>query len=148
MSENGHRVFARLIFIGRKASSQRRLDSQNIQEISGDQKTLDALRCFQAGKVRAPPTIETHLLEGLILRTPIEVIGHRSFVAYYSATWLRFPDRDYAIELRKGQRLDEQCVDDAEDGAVGANADGQRDDGDDRERRTSHERPDAVTDVF
>ena len=45
MRENGNRVLTRLIFVVGKASAQRRFHSQDIQEISGNEKTLYAFRC-------------------------------------------------------------------------------------------------------
>ena len=76
----------------------------------------------QAGEARAPPAIETHFLEGLILRTPIEVIGHRSFVAYYPRLGC-VSDSKYAIWFRKRQRINEQRIDYAEYRTVSTDAD-------------------------
>ena len=53
-----------------------------------------------------------------------------------------------ALRIAERQRLEEHAVHDGEDGAVGADAQRERRDGDGREPRRAPQRPDGVADVL
>jgi hypothetical protein len=61
---------------------------------------------------------------------------------------IEHPDVVQALRIPERQRLEEHAVHHGEDGAVGADAQRERRDGDGREPRRAPQRPDGVADVL
>src|ERR1041385_9168188 len=108
---------------------------------------LPAFRRVAAGEVRTPPTFEGQVFKRLALRLPVEIIRHRNFVALDTATRVLVPNRDDAIQIGKFEGLQNQRIDGAEDGAVRADAEGERDHGNRREARALDQVANRITDI-
>src|SRR5439155_16003275 len=104
--EKRYCIFAGLAFLRRKATTQQGLHSDDVEKISRDLEALHALWRVSAGKVGAPPTINSELLKRLVLRAPVKIVRHGNFVAFDSAAGDPFPHRHDAIDIRKRQRLE------------------------------------------
>jgi hypothetical protein len=63
----------------------------------------------------------------------VKEVGRPDDIAFAVAGNVVFPDDREAIGIAEGQALEEQRVDDAEDGGVGTDADRERGDGNERE---------------
>src|SRR5260370_40688302 len=102
------------------------LHSDDIEKICRDLEALHALWRVCAGKVGAPPSIDSELLKGLVLRAPVKIVRYGNFVAFDSVAGNPFPHRNDAIEIRKLQRLESQCGNEAAARGVCADAQSQR----------------------
>ena len=60
----------------------------------------------------------------------------------------RAPDADELLRLRIGERAEKQCVDRGEENRVGADAEGERDDSEDREPGLAQQLAQSVAEVF
>ncbi len=113
-------VLTGLVLFFVKTTTHDRLYADCIEEISGNEKSLDALRSIEPSEVRTPPAIEGELFERLILRSPVEVVGHRYLVVLDATTWILVPDRHHAILIWNRERFQQERIDRAEDATVGA----------------------------
>src|SRR5215217_3506695 len=114
VSDDRDCVLARLIFFGVKIPAHDRLHADRIEKVRTDEKTLDTFRSVAAGEVCAPPAIDRELFERLVLRLPIEVVGHRDFVVQDAAARQFVPDRNDAIECGEWKRCQQKCIDGTE----------------------------------
>src|ERR1051326_7460489 len=85
-------VFAGLVLFRGEVAAHERLHSDRIEEVRCNEKSLNALRCANAGEIHVPPAIERELIERMILRPPVEVVAHRNFVMQIATTRLFFPE--------------------------------------------------------
>ena len=88
----------------------------------------ESIRRISAGQVHALAAKDPHVLEGAILRAPVEVILVDHTLLALCA--LHAEDDDNAGGVRVRQRPNQQCVDDGEDRRVGADAESERERGD------------------
>ena len=147
VSNDGHLVFARLVFLFRKVTAANWFDTDGVQKICCHQETLDAFRGVSASKVGTPPPIQCELFERVILRAPIKIIGQRHFVVLHTTTWRLVPNGHQAVEIWKRQRLDQKRIDRAEDCSVRANTQRQSDNGYCREARPLYQISHRVTNI-
>src|SRR5262249_38481827 len=83
----------------------------------------------------------------MVLRAPVEIVRHRDFVVFNSATGCFVPNRDYAIEIWEREGFEQQRINRAEDSAVSANTQREGDDGDRRKAGAVYEIAKAITKV-
>src|SRR5215203_277791 len=129
VSDDRDRVLARLIFFRVKIAAHDRFHAGGVEKVCTDEKTLDTFRSVAAGEVCTPPAIDGELFERLVLRLPIEVVGHRDFVVQDAAARQFVPDRNNAIEFGEWKRFQQKRIDSTEDRGVGADAERERNDG-------------------
>ncbi len=137
---------------GRQRASEHRLDAERRERAVGRPQAAHLLRLGDAGDGRRPGKPDADVLEGAIVLGVREVHRWREAevagqVRHPGCARGGVPDRDQAVWLRVGQRPEKHAVDDAEDGGVGADADGQRQEDHGGERRRPAKRAHAVPQV-
>jgi hypothetical protein len=116
---------------GEDAAGERR-DAEQIEERSSDGLPGDALRGGAgAGEYARSAGNRGHRGEDLILIVPIGKVEGRDAVMDVAGGVL--PQHGEFVGMGKGERAEDHGVDQAEDGAVGSDADGEDGDGDERE---------------
>ena len=120
--------------------------AEESQVARGDEHAEDAIRRVAAGEIHALPAKDTHVVEGAILRPPVDVVRVHDAVAALCA--LDAPDGDHAVAVRIGQRTKQDGVHHREDRRVRADAERQRERGDDRECRPAHESPGGELEIL
>src|SRR5687767_7766130 len=96
-------VSSGLVLFFSEAAAHYRLHSSHVDEISGDEEALEALRGIDSGKVRVPPAIKREVFERLALGAPIEVVRRGHFVMEPAAKRVPVPDSHHAIDFRKSE---------------------------------------------
>ena len=145
VAEDDHGVLARHGFVGAKRPADRGRHLQEIEHVPGDEPAGEPFRAGRADERRAGPVERADVREDGVLLPPVEE-GRRG---HGEAPEL-LQELVHAHELvgmRIGERTEEHAVDDAEDGAAGADAERQRQDGHDREARGPGELTDGVARV-
>ena len=129
------RVAARPVFLIEEIAAERRRHLQRAQKRRGD---VHAGHGFGiSGRGPGEPSIRHRgeRLEALGLAAPIEEVGVGCGERRPVVRDVAFPDADQPVRVREGQWPQHDRVDHAEDGGVGADAEGQRDCRDERESR-------------
>src|SRR5471030_2932136 len=110
-------------FVARlKGAAQKRSEAQGFEEPGGDSHGLETLGLVADGEVEILAEVESNFRENLVADAEIQEVsrGHREVVPLGPDA----EDADQAIRLRIGQRLEQDAIDHAENGAVAA--DGKR----------------------
>ena len=128
--EDGDLRAARLVLPRAEAAAQHGPHAQHVEEARAHRGALEPRRRAAAGHRHAVAVDGGQRLEGLRLRLDVEEVLRR-------VDTVSGPPRparsDEPVGLGERQRLQQDCVDDAEDRAVRADAEGQRRDGHERE---------------
>jgi hypothetical protein len=119
-------VSSGLIFGGDEGSPQQRLGAQDIEETRADCARFDVESFTRAGKCRRARVVGGDGFESAVLRSEIDEIGIAERAVHIVEVHIGALEPDEALALRKRKRLENDGVDDAEDGGVGADAEGQR----------------------
>ena len=136
---------ARLVFALREESSDERLDSQQVEPVRAHANALHSLGVgVVANEIRRRAFDHGEADELRRARSIVDEVHRRARVA---VSLLRVHDAHEAIGLRKRQRLEQHAVHDAEDRGVGADAERERDDRGERERRCGAKLSHRVADV-
>ena len=91
---------------------------------------MDGLDAFAEKEVCVESGPVADLFEDLVLFLPLDEVGGRDRVLLDAASGVAFPESDDAVGFGEGKGFEEDGVDDAEDGGVGADAEGEGEDGD------------------
>ena len=132
------------LFVARNAADFRR-DAERVPEPRRDERGGDALRLADAGEVGAAHPLDVEVAadvgEHSTPRAPVIEVhrGDRSGIGC-SLHDLDLPHADELLGIRKGERFEQDAVDDAEDRAVRADPQRERQNRDERERRILGER--------
>ena len=97
-------------------------------------------------RLKAPPAVDVirrHERERAAVAPPVEVVGRRDRTEPAALARALLGERHHAIGARIRQRPPQHRVDDAEDRGVGADAERQREERDDRESRLPPQHPNA-----
>ncbi len=129
-----------------KPTSRRRLYAQGLERAVGDVQRLDLLGLTGARHSYAVVGPQTEILKRTALLAIREVHGGRAVDVARDSSHARrqVPDPRQLLSFRIRQRFDQNSVDDAEDGRVGADAERQRNQGDRGEHRGAPESPEDV----
>lgn len=138
VTENDDGIARRhLIFVGAERSSDDRIDVNDVEKVAaGEHPELELRRC---GSFRSEADREVlvrdETFEAVAVIADVHVIRIRGTDRTGAECFNRRgpPDREYLARAWDGQRPQHQRVGKAEDGAVGADADGERQDRDSRE---------------
>jgi hypothetical protein len=121
-----------MIFFRRQNAAQHRLDAEQGEKCGRHNSAFNPLRLGGAGHVVCPTGVNGDLFEDLILVTPISKIRIRSVHLVVTELDVRLPHLKEFVRLPERQWPQHQRVDHAEDRRIRPNAEGQRDDGDQR----------------
>ena len=117
------------VLVGSKVAPELRLHSHHPEEVGAHQQADTQLRqrVGLGGERRSRASEGGQSLEALAAIADVDVfaIRRRQLVAEVVGG----PDGEHVARTRHGERPEQQCVGEAEDGGVGADAEGQRDDG-------------------
>jgi hypothetical protein len=138
-------------FFGEEVAADRGLDAEYVEEIGESSDAADEAGVI-AGEADSGGTLleEGEVLEDAGLSAPlIEVAGIGSGVGeefFEEADFL--PDDDETAAVAVGEGLEEDAIDDAEEGGGGSNAEGEGDDRGEGEGRGFVELAEAVTEIL
>ena len=146
MSEDRHVRASRAVFIGGERAAQRGRSAEHAEVIGADVDAAHLLRPIAAAQIEAGTgkIVGGNRVEGSG-GAPGHELGNR-LRAPHAARKLA-ADSNQPLRVRVGQRLQEDAVDDGEDGSVGADADRQRRDRDGTEPWIPDEQAEGIADV-
>jgi hypothetical protein len=148
VAEDHHRRLSRHVVLGLQQASVHGPRAQHRKQAGRGLEPFDALRLIRAEQRGDAPARDRHLLERAVLLLDVEVLPWRRPVLRDVDARRPQPQHDEPIRIGVGQRLQQQRVDDAEDRAVGADADRQRRDDDQRQRPAAAQRPDGIAEIL
>ena len=157
MTEDRDAVLAGHLFVLDEVSAERRLNAQGAEHVDRHPQTaqpfgLGAFRIQDAGREHGRAIlharVERDVLERPVARLPVHQVGGRRRRARPVAQRVRLPDLHEPVRLVQRQRLEQDAVDDGEDGGVGADAERQREGGDQGERFLCREHSPCVPEVL
>ena len=146
MAEHDDRILARLVFVRSEGPSKGRLDPEDVEVAGRDPSDAQHLRIPAARKSHRAAGLGDHRLEDVALMLPIEEVRGRDAVV--TAAGRLFPDLEDPFGVRVGERLQQCPIHEAEDGAVGADAEGQGQHRHGREGVAPGQGAEAVADVL
>jgi hypothetical protein len=140
---------AGLLFLGSEVTAERGRDAQHAEEGCGDVGDTNLFRFAGAAGQRLPRApLRGNPVEDLLARAPVEEVGWRHDVVVFPFFRTAFPDHHEFAGAGVGQLAKQHGVDDAEDGAVGADAEREGDDDEGGEPGVSDEHPACVAPVL
>jgi len=140
------------ILVGQEAAPERRADAEDRKEVGGDDRAahrfaLAAMVPHEIGRFAAE---RAHLGEDAIVVAIELVVGIRELHVAADAGAARrvvLPDLAQARGIRDGRRLQQERVDEREDGGVGGDADGEREHRNRREAAVVDEHANRVSKI-
>jgi hypothetical protein len=128
----------------RDRTAKHRGRAQHREEARGHDRTGDPPRIADAGQSGGGAGVSSHLLEHRILAPPVHEVRRRRRAPRTGAAVIHLHE---SLRLRKGQRLQQHGVHDAENGGVRADADRERQHRDNREARVPPQRAYGIAQV-
>ncbi len=113
------------VLFGPEGAAEGGMDAEQRKIRLGDVFGRDALPLVHAGEGRAGVREEGHVLERAALRAPVAVVRHGGAPAFHLRPLDIAPQFDQAGRRGIRERAEDDGIDDAENGGVGANAEGQ-----------------------
>ena len=149
VGDHGGRKAAGTVVFRRESPSEDRLAAQQGQDLVRDLQALDRLRLSRAADRhrRLVPVPIPHAVERLVVIGVGEVDGGRGVEPADPQVGRLVHHFDQAFLLRVRQRPQQHAVHDAEHGGGGADAEGEREDGHDRERGSAPQGARRVAEV-
>jgi hypothetical protein len=135
-----------LSICGGKSTAQVRLDAEDIEVVRRHPVPAQLNRLIDAGERHRTAGLCGHVLEDGVVFLPVEIIQRRDAVTAPARRFLQDPDDPFRLAIR--QRLQQHAVHKAENRRVGADADPQRQDGDDGKPRTLPEGPQSIAQIL
>src|SRR4029077_17619433 len=137
VAQDDYLAGAGLIVIGTEAAPEHRIHPQNIEEICGHIASSGGLRDVVGGQIEIAATVGGESVEDLGVSRKLRRVGGSKHARVNSSVYAAiFPHTHELIEVAKIVRMKQQRVDHAEDGSVGANPQGQRENRHDCKTRT------------
>jgi hypothetical protein len=133
VAQNHHMMRPELVFLLGKRAAQRGLRVQHVEKVGGDAEGAQPLRLAEAGIVHVVVRAGGNAGEGVIVVAVGLVIAGRDGKLGKSKLEIALADLHQLVSFVKVQRLQKHGINDGEDGAVGADAEGESQDGDERE---------------
>jgi hypothetical protein len=107
-------------FLRPKTPAEERRHAEYVEELVGYRGGEDVFRVVASGEGSAAASEQRHVLEGLGLVLPVGVVGNGDPARLDVDIGIDLGDGDDSLGFRKRQRREEDPVDHAEDGGVGA----------------------------
>ncbi len=147
VADNQHRVGAERIVGGREGAAENRRDAEHVEEIMGHDADVHAIRFAALEQIEVHLVILDERVEGVRLRAVVVQLLNRDADRRAAGERRRFAHEHEAIAVRIRQRLQQNAVDEAEDRSVRADAERQREHGEQREPAILQQGPCAETKV-
>ena len=145
MAQDGHPRSADGVFLGVEDAADPRFDAERGEDVGGNHGGANLLGRIAAGQIETVAAVHRHLVQRLDLRAPVQVVriadGHGSEVR------IGLPVDQDLLGLRVRQRAQQGGVDDAEDGRVHADPQGDGEQRDGREARVLGEHAAGIANV-
>ena len=129
------------ILLGEEGPAVQRSRAEEIEQVGGDQGAIDHFRVVAAREREGGRSERRHPREGARLIAPIGEIGRRNAEPVQPFRQIALEDHREPVRIDVGQRREHHGVHDAEDRAVGPDAQRQRQHGDRGEARALEEHP-------
>ena len=147
VTENDDVVVAGLAVFGSEARAEEEIDTEEGKEIDGDVLDGNFLGVTVSGEIVALVKDVGHAGENGIADLPIEKIRRGDGVVRVGVLRIIFPDHNQAGGIVIGQGANENGIYHGEDGGVGADTEGQSEDGDGGEAGTALQNTQGVTKI-
>ncbi len=118
----------------------------SLEQVRGDQLAAHPLRVAEAGEDEGEAAIDGHRREDMVVTVPVEEVRIRDRAG--GEIRLALVDADEPIGMGIGQRIEEDAVHDREQGGIRADAEGERQDGHQRETRGPDEGANGVAQIL
>src|SRR6202012_5519271 len=115
-----HLIFAELAFLFAKVAAEGRMHALYVEIVRRNAAAAQQRRLIGSAERRRPSLASGEVLEDGVLLFPIQVIERGDSIGSPVRTLLH--DAHDAIRVGVGQRVQQDSVDEAEDGGVGADA--------------------------
>ena len=145
-ADDCHIVSGPIFFVLERPAHERR-DAKHPERRRRHAQAGHALRFHIAREIEVQRLPDRGLLEGLDAAPPVLIIGSAHDIDVVGVVGGGFPQHHEALRIAKGQRLEQQGSDDAEDGGVGADAEAEREHRDGGESRPRGQHAHGVADV-
>ena len=133
---------------GGERTAKHRLHAEHVEEVRVDHRSRQPVRLIGGRERDARRAKAGETGEAVMARAPVEKVRRVGAVETLSRQAIGAADQDEIAGARKRQRTQQHRVDHAEDGGVRADADGDRQDGEQRERRRATERAGGIAQIL
>src|ERR1700723_571653 len=148
MAQQQHVPAVRTIVLLRESAAKERLDSERGEKVVRDSHTVDDFRNVATREGRRPPApIQGHGFEGAVARSPVFPCSER-YVGRLARVRIAFGEGNEPSRFAIRERVQQHGFDDAEDGGIGTDAEGEGEDGDEREGGGFRQRAKSVFQVL
>ena len=131
-----------------ESPAEKRLALQGREERRRHHERAHLLRLTAVRQIRAAAGEERRILDGRRLCLAIDVVGDGNAGLWQPHQRIHVPDEDQPFGVRIRERAQQHLVEQAENGGVCADAQRQRQDGDEGEQRLLAQGPERVADVM
>src|SRR5580704_17666370 len=147
MAQQQHVPAVRTIVLLRESAAEPRLDAERGEKVVRDSHTVDDFRNVATREGRRPPApIQSHGFEGAVARSPVFPCSER-YVGRLARVRIAFGEGNEPSRFAIRERIQQHGFDDAEDGGIGTDAEGEGEDGDEREGGGFRQRAESVFQV-
>src|SRR5262249_43863704 len=147
LTDDDYAMLAVMLFFRQKVAPRGRLCAEHRKQVRGYERALNPLRPVAAGEVKVLVLKSRKLHEHLSLIPPGQKV-HYPRAKLAAGLRLAFPDHHQSFRVRIGKRLEQHRVDYTEDRRVRADAERERQHGDEGEAGALHQRSHAVAQVL
>jgi hypothetical protein len=145
-AEDGDGASSEMIVVAGKGAAEDGLNAEGGEEGCGNHEAVEAFGFGGAGKVVVLVAVDGHGGEGFAGPLPVKEVGIADGGAVHAGILL--VDGDEPAGIWVGQRIEDDSVDDGEERGIGADAEGQGEDGDGGEAGGFEEHAQGVTQVL
>ncbi len=146
MTQHYDFVFAELVFVGAEGAAERGANAQNVEVVGRDAHATQQGWLAGAGQGRGPAALGRHVFENLVLLDPVQIVEGGDAVGAAVGPLLQHAHD--ALGIGVGERVEQDRVDEAEDGRIGADAEGEGEKGDKSEAGALEQSAGGVTQVL
>src|SRR5262249_30964408 len=148
ITDHTDEILALRVFTFDKGASEQRADAEDFEEVGADTGHWQTFRFAVAGKIDGAVVVESDRFE----RTILFAIGSEVSLRHSPRCEAEFrtclDQSHYAIGLTKRQRSQQNAVHETEDRGVGADAERECDDRNERDRRLLQQNARAITKIL
>src|SRR3984957_18555374 len=142
VADHGYGRTADAVFLRKKRAADDGRDAQKREKPGGDVPAFESLRLASAGDREICKAGGFHGFEGAALVAPVFIVLVRG--GDRREHGVAFDDQHDVRGIAVGERAKQHAIDDGEDRGVRANAESEREDGDNRKARILEKHPDAI----
>lgn len=126
VGKDGGGGMAGKIFVGREQAAQSGMHAEHRKKIRRDADGADSFGVTLSSQVIVPADCDREVVEAVVARLDIEILGGRKPVLRNTEAWGTIPEDDQAVGIGVGKRAEQQGVCNAEYGGIRSDTDGER----------------------